>query len=184
MGDALRLLQLAEDLAFIVDGVLEPVECASVIVKAERAGLTDAPVNASRDEGVRNNDRIIFDDREWARTLFERLSTVIPHNVIEGYVPVGFNERLRVYRYRPGQYFRLHRDGYWEDARGRSTHTVLIYLNDGYAGGETHLYDLEEWVTPRLGMALFFRHSLLHEGCPLLSGTKYVLRTDLLCRPS
>lgn len=37
-------------------------------------------------------------------------------------------------------------------------------------------------VTPRTGRALLFRHDLLHEGAPLLEGTKYILRTELLYR--
>src|SRR5688572_4281735 len=35
-------------------------------------------------------------------------------------------------------------------------------------------------VTPRMGSALIFRHDLLHEGAPLLSGVKYILRTELI----
>ena len=35
-------------------------------------------------------------------------------------------------------------------------------------------------VTPTAGMALFFRHAMLHEGVEVTRGLKYVLRTDLM----
>jgi hypothetical protein len=39
-------------------------------------------------------------------------------------------------------------------------------------------------IVPRQGTALVFAHSQLHEGAPVLSGRKYVLRTDVLYRRS
>ena len=35
-------------------------------------------------------------------------------------------------------------------------------------------------IGPKRGMALFFRHELLHEGRAVKSGTKYVMRTDVM----
>ena len=35
-------------------------------------------------------------------------------------------------------------------------------------------------ITPKRGMALFFRHELPHEGRAVRSGTKYVMRTDVM----
>lgn len=35
-------------------------------------------------------------------------------------------------------------------------------------------------VEPKTGSAVVFRHELLHEGAPLLSGVKYILRTELI----
>jgi len=34
-------------------------------------------------------------------------------------------------------------------------------------------------VTPKTGRALIFRHDLLHEGAPLVEGTKFILRCGL-----
>ncbi|MEQ1701420.1 MAG: hypothetical protein ABMA25_15030, partial [Ilumatobacteraceae bacterium] len=33
---------------------------------------------------------------------------------------------------------------------------------------------------PKTGMALLFQHRILHEGAVVTSGTKYVLRTDVI----
>ncbi len=37
-------------------------------------------------------------------------------------------------------------------------------------------------VQPRAGMALVFKHAILHEGSSVVAGTKYVLRTDVMYR--
>jgi hypothetical protein len=35
-------------------------------------------------------------------------------------------------------------------------------------------------IAPRAGAALWFQHMLLHAGAPVVAGTKYVLRTDVV----
>ena len=64
----------------------------------------------------------------------------------------------------------------------------MIYLNDGFEGGATSFAELDDrmrdedrlTVNPRQGMALIFAHPLLHKGEPVVSGRKYVLRTDVM----
>src|SRR5262249_50930092 len=61
--------------------------------------------------------------------------------------------------------------------------TMLMYLNGGFAGGETGIHCRTPLrVVPAKGMALLFRHHLLHEGAPVIKGRKYVLRTDVMYR--
>lgn len=67
------------------------------------------------------------------------------------------------------------------------TRTLLIYLTEGdLVGGETS-FDLGQGrsIAPPVvtGMGLLHRHGhdcLLHEGKPVLKGTKWVLRSDLM----
>jgi hypothetical protein len=61
----------------------------------------------------------------------------------------------------------------------------MAYLNDGFEGGETNFELLHERITvsPKAGMALLFVHHLLHEGAPIRSGRKYVLRSDVMFAP-
>ncbi len=56
----------------------------------------------------------------------------------------------------------------------------MLYLNDDFTGGATDFHDFAASVTPRTGMALLFQHMLLHEGATVLTGVKYVLRTDVM----
>ena len=64
----------------------------------------------------------------------------------------------------------------------RSEITVLLYLSDGFVGGDTLFHDLDLRVVPKTGTALLFEHRILHEGCAVLAGTKYVLRSDVMYR--
>ena len=176
---------LADVDVFVVRDFLSPSECARLIAEAEDIGFTDAPVTTS--DGpvsmpeVRNNTRAMEDREDLAEWLWEKLRGVdLPWD--EGYEPLRLNERIRFYRYDPGQYFAPHYDGFYQtpDGSQQSHYTVMIYLNDGFHGGETVLHEHDLDVEPEVGMALFFLHAQLHEGAELLAGRKYVLRTDLM----
>ena len=95
---------------------------------------------------------------------------------------MALNERFRCYRYRPGHFFAPHYDGaFVRSAEEVSRITVLVYLGE-CGGGETRLCDYELSVSPARGRALLFQHDMLHEGCPVTAGTKYVARTDVMYR--
>lgn len=101
--------------------------------------------------------------------------------VPEGWAASGINERLRFYRYEPGQRFAFHQDGFYQRSDlERSFLTLLLYLNDDFDGGETVFREPEEIFRPRCGSILIFPHERWHEGRPVERGTKYVLRTDVL----
>ena len=96
---------------------------------------------------------------------------------------VGANELLRCYRYAEGQRFAPHYDGaFARDAQERSKLTFIVYLNEGFGGGETAMLDLDQVIVPRTGRALLFQHAILHEGCAVTSGVKYAVRSDIMYR--
>jgi predicted 2-oxoglutarate/Fe(II)-dependent dioxygenase YbiX len=179
---------------FIVAEVLSPEKCAALIARAEEIGFEEAtltsPEGPVRVEAVRDNDRVIVDDEALAAELWELLEELVPVQV-EGMRAVGINERFRFYRYEPGQQFDWHQDHSFERDNGEVSHlTVLIYLNDDFEGGETAFDDtgsedsFEPFeVTPEIGLGLFFLHQVHHKGEPVLSGRKYVLRTDVMYAP-
>lgn len=127
---------------------------------------------------MRNNERLVLDDAERASALGERALPWIPEQ-LGFWRALGVNERLRIYRYGPGQQFDWHRDGSFERANGeRSLVTFMVYLNDGFQGGATAFDSLK--VQPERGKALFFLHELRHKGEVVESGRKYALRTDVM----
>lgn len=179
-------LDLCAPLVQTVAGVLSPEECARMIERIDALGPEAAPITTARGPvmrpDIRNNERAIFDDPALAHTLFERLSdtrAITPR--LCGMRAVGANERFRCYRYRPGQRFALHYDGaFVRSPTERSLSTLMVYLNEGFTGGATAFPDWSVEVAPRTGMVLLFQHHLLHEGCALVEGTKYVLRSDVM----
>lgn len=179
------------DEVFVVEDLLSPEECDSFIQRSEALGYEEALVTSPDGQvfapDVRNNHRVICDDPELAEELWEKVQDVIPLEM-EGHRACGVNERFRFYRYNRGEQFNWHQDGPFENDGGqRSFLTLMIYLNDGFEGGETSFNDSysdepfdDFQVVPRKGMALFFVHSIFHKGEPVLQGRKYVLRTDVM----
>ena len=169
----------------MIDGVFSPEECAATIAKIDELGPEAAPITTAAGfvmrPDIRNNERVIFDSHDLASVLFERIVPTVP--AVAAMRPVGANERFRCYRYQPGQQFKAHYDGAFErDAHERSLLTLMVYLNDGFEGGETAFLDFGVTAVPRAGSALLFQHRMLHEGCQVRSGTKYVLRSDVMFR--
>lgn len=169
------------------EGVLTASECGALIARIEAAGPTAAPITTAagfvKRPDIRNNTRAMFDDAELSARVFERLRPHVPARLESEWHLCGANERLRCYRYEPGQYFAPHFDGAFTRSRDeRSLLTVLVYLNDCEGGGATNLVDLEVSVVPRAGRAFLFNHHLLHEGARVTKGLKYVLRSDLMYR--
>jgi 2OG-Fe(II) oxygenase superfamily len=169
---------------FSVPGFLTHEECAQLIALAEQAGFDAASVRTEDGQRamprVRNNERALIDSSPWATRLWERLQSVeLP--VIEGQRATGLPRSLRLYKYLPGQRFKMHKDGPWREEGLASQLTFLVYLNDGFMGGCTDFRTFA--VQPEAGTALLFLHDTWHEGATLIEGTKYVLRSDVLYGP-
>jgi predicted 2-oxoglutarate/Fe(II)-dependent dioxygenase YbiX len=179
---------------FTLDNILSPKECAEYITLTENIGYTDAPITTIRGfeirPDIRNNQRVILDDQERAFALWQRVSNYIPSS-IGRWQAVGLNERFRFYRYDPGQMFAIHHDGSYRRPNGEeSLLTFMIYLNEGFEGGDTRFHLSRRYyedlpniaVIPVTGMVLCFVHELVHEGAPIIQGRKYVLRSDIMYR--
>ena len=115
----------------------------------------------------RKSDRVIIDaPPELARELFARLRSGLPETTTDAkgarWRLAGLNPYLRVLRYRPGDFCLGHPDGCFSpSANRRSFMTVLLYLNEGYRGGFTTIYDSAGRalpVAPRTGMAPVHHH--------------------------
>lgn len=113
----------------------------------------------------------------------------------------SLNPYFRLCKYHPGGHFGPHYDSdFVEDPmRKRSLKTFMIYLNDNYTGGETNFVDSHDlhfdesrqiYCSPsesvfaslkaRRGDCLVFDHRLLHEGQQVMSGEKYLIRSDVM----
>jgi predicted 2-oxoglutarate/Fe(II)-dependent dioxygenase YbiX len=171
-------------LVFNLDDVYGAAECEAAIARTEQMGFAAAPITTAAGfvmrPDIRNNERVMFDDVELAGALFARIRDAVPGR-LRGRRAVGVNERFRCYRYTPGQRFAPHYDGAFErSGHERSELTFMIYLNDGFTGGQTTFHEFGVEVQPRRGAALLFQHRLLHEGATVRSGVKYVLRSDVM----
>lgn len=157
-------------------------ECNEWIDLSESMGFEPAPINTNsgpqRFADIRNNDRVLLDDDALAGELWQRIANDVP-TVVEGWKAVGLNERMRFYRYDAGQKFNWHGDGCFRRANGEQSFlTFMVYLNDGFTGGETVFRGVH--IEPQQGMALLFCHWQKHKGAEVREGRKYVLRSDVM----
>lgn len=182
-------LDLTAPLVRTVDDALSLEAREAYIARiASDAGAEVAPIVGHDgapevDLAVRSNTRVMWDDEAEANGLLEGVSSSLPATLL-GMKLAGANPRLRLYRYEPGQKHGVHWDTVVELEHGvRSLLTLVFYLNDGFEGGATEFPELAKEITPKAGRALLFQHRILHEATSVRSGTKYVLRTDVLYRP-
>lgn len=193
----LEITELEAQQIYIIPNFLHGKECDALIKYFE----TNLPPKASaggkpkRGEAFRNNDRQALQDAGLAQEIWNGMQKVVQESSISTTrVPRGLNSNIRVYRYRQGHSFGAHYDESVQDkATGLWTDwTLLIYLNEDMEGGETVFYKDSTYknrkpdpivVQPKKGMALLHRHGthcLLHEAMEVTSGSKWVLRSDVL----
>ena len=104
-------------------------------------------------------------------------------------VPISHIEGLQCVRYAEGQQFFPHWDS---NNKLNRRHTLLVYLNDDFNGGETYFPELMLKVTPERGKALHFLNEdldgnviqySLHAGLPVKKGIKYACNIWVKNRP-
>lgn len=183
----------------VLNDLLSTDECAAWIRRGEAAGFV-LQAYGVRPEGqpapeVRR--RAAADDPTSAASLWARLAPRLPplaqfypppltpdppvDGGIERWSPIGLNTRLRYYRYSGRERFKPHCDLAHEVTEfERSFLTVIVFLNDGFEGGETRFEHVT--IRPVRGSALVFAHEHRHEGLPVSTGEKTVLRTDVVFR--
>ena len=167
-----------------VENFFTSEECKGFIDFSEKEGYSESLIRSKEGEvmnkEIRDNDRVIWDRPEVAAQLWELVKDIVPQDV-DGFKPVGLNTRFRFYRYKDGQQFKPHIDGpYKIDEDNKSKITMLIYLNEGFVGGNTTLVLEGQEIEPKEGKLLLFEHKIMHCGRPVTEGTKYVLRTDVM----
>ena len=169
----------AAHLLWTVPDVYGPEECLAFVRRIEASSPTLATNNAI----YRDQDRVVQDDPATAADLFARLRPHLPERMGKLSI-VGLNPRLRFYRYQAGQRFEPHMDHWYRPSPYEITlHTVLVYFNEEFEGGETRFQEqLESMLVPRRGMVAIFQHKIRHEGRPVRAGVKYAMRSDVIYR--
>eukprot|EP00759_Apiculatamorpha_spiralis_P012002 PhF_6_TR19100/c0_g1_i1/m.28098 len=194
--------------SFFLENVLSVEETQRIIQAAEAIGYDPDVPQTNRTKSILAHNVVWLADESFLKPLYERVKRFLPEKLGGGTLS-GINGRFRLYRYSPGAVYRAHVDGAWP-CSGRDSKTgeyvydatdgylwsrltFLLYLNEGFEGGETTYFTpaLEDGklralsVIPRVGCVMVFPHGdtmgcLVHEGSTVLSGTKYIIRTEVL----
>ena len=115
-----------------------------------------------------------------AEALWPRVSTL----EIGDMTPRGVDPMMKIYKLEKGAgVVHPHQD---EDFDGpdstRALFSIIIYLNEEYAGGETVFNRTTPAPHAKAGGGILFKHDMLHEGLAVKDGVKYVLKTDLFVK--
>jgi len=173
--------------AKIFRSAFTPEECEYVIA-ASAARLapsytTDPRTGASRQDAYRTSMTATLGpvDLDLVLVAFNRRVAGLAGRPHEN------GEFLSVLRYAPGQEYRPHFDwlpvGEDYDRGGQRVTTALVYLNDGYGGGETHFLSPDVKFKGRPGDLLVFHNAApdgspdkasRHASLPVSSGEKWI----------
>lgn len=152
----------------VLDGLITRTQCDDLIARAKAQGFSRAK---QRSVG-RDNDELFIIDRELTAALLERLSAVSPARCID--------DLVEIYRYGIGDSIAEHSDGPRRMVDDRiSTATLLIYLNDGFDGGETVFPTLDLAIRPVRTRAIVFAHGVRHAAKHVTTGEKLVARVNI-----
>ncbi|BCS83736.1 hypothetical protein QLL95_gp0387 [Cotonvirus japonicus] len=199
-------LETNQDL-FIINNLLTDQECDLIINNCQAFHHSLEMEFLSQD---RDSKRLLNIDNQMAKIIFNRIKSIdFGTNLqpfgfgAEGQWEIsGVNPCFRHSFYEaPSIGFLPHRDSaYIQDADNRSIYTLLIYLNDDFDGGSTSFikpksprkigqivseelldgFDEIYNVNIQKGSAVIFNHDIIHYGKPVISGTKYIIRSDII----
>jgi prolyl 4-hydroxylase len=174
----------------LVEGMLSAAECGFLIHLARdrlvAATVLAAPGDARTRPLIRDADHAAIahlEEPPAVRAINERIAAATGTDVRQG-------EPLQIVRYRPGQQYRPHVDGVGGGSNKRVL-TAVIYLNDGYQGGETAFTELGLTMRGKRGDLLIWRNladdgeldrEMRHAGLPVTSGEKFIASRWILQR--
>lgn len=175
---------------YTIDNFLSDAECTHLIARARTQEMQRAKVSGEKEgtfsDGRTNQNCWLNHDSDiGTKRIAERIAALVG-------LPINYSERFQVIKYGVGEQYRPHFDAFdpetsagkrnWEGG-GQRLITVLGYLNDVPAGGETEFPKLKIKIPAQKGKLLVFhnckagtvvRHPLsLHAGCPVKQGTKW-----------
>jgi prolyl 4-hydroxylase len=176
---------------FWVRGLFSAAECQALIAIADpflnASVIVDPATGRMRPDPIRTSDAAMFpwiDETPFIHALNRRIAAASGTTVEQG-------EPLQVLRYSPRQEYRSHSDAL-SNADNQRIMTALVYLNDGYVGGETSFPAPDLKLRGAIGDALFFRNVeasgqpdalSTHAGLPVVTGEKWLASRWIRERP-
>ncbi|SEO59295.1 prolyl 4-hydroxylase [Luteibacter sp. UNC138MFCol5.1] len=186
------LARVARPLIAILDGVLDADECAALREMATSRLARSQVVSPGTGQGVVQSIRT-SEGANFGRSENELIARVDARAALLMRLGEEHGEGLQAMRYGVGAEYVAHYDYFPPDDPGSRAHlasggqrvsTLIMYLNDVEAGGETIFPRIDFSYVPRLGQALYFEYTTpegaldplsLHGGAPVLRGEKWIL---------
>ena len=163
----------------VIDDFISIKECKNIIDFYEENNL----FNRSRVAG-RNSKTKISGYRTSSSAMMETHQTVPIVSDLKEKIAIHLGceinkiESLQCVRYYKSEGYKPHFDAFVKKRKL----TCLLYLNEGFLGGETYFPEIDFGVSPKLGRLLIFKNlhennsvisQSYHQGSPLRDGEKY-----------
>jgi len=184
-------MRMLDPVVALFDNVMSPGECDQLIemshAKLQRSTIVDPQDGANRVIADRASSGTYFALNETAFiTVLDRRIAELMH------CPAENGEGLQILNYQVGGEYKPHFDYFPPEQSGSAVHlakggqrisTLIVYLNDVDAGGETIFPSLKLSFVPKRGSALYFEYcntagqvdpSTLHGGAPVQGGEKWI----------
>jgi prolyl 4-hydroxylase len=172
---------------FTITNFLTVEECnviVDLITKNHHSSLVAGSKNTNYSNARTSSTSNLFEDNEIVSQINQKICNELQ-------IPKEFSEPTQGQLYETGQEYKYHNDYFWGDdvskyciTSGQRTYTCMIYLNDGFEGGETDFWYLGIKIKPKIGKAVFWKNSnglgtensgSLHAGSPVISGQKIII---------
>ncbi|WP_426287314.1 2OG-Fe(II) oxygenase [Luteibacter sp. E-22] len=186
------LVRVSRPTIAVLDGVLDPVECDQLRSLATTRLARSEVVSPGTGLGVVQDIRT-SEGANFGRSENELIARVDARAAAIMRTAEDQGEGLQAMRYGVGAQYVPHFDFFPPDDPGSQSHlknggqrvsTLIMYLNDVEAGGETVFPRIDFSYVPRKGQALYFEYRApdgsldplsLHGGAPVIRGEKWIL---------
>lgn len=190
--DVRVIARMARPVVAILDGVLDAAECDELRSLAAQRLARSQVVNPGTGRGVVQDIRT-SEGANFGRSEHPLIARIDARAAILMGLDEEHGEGLQAMRYGVGAEYVPHYDYFPPDDPGSKAHlasggqrvaTLIMYLNDVEAGGETVFPRIDFSYVPRRGQALYFEYTTpegtldplsLHGGAPVLRGEKWIL---------
>jgi prolyl 4-hydroxylase len=172
---------------FVVKNFLTAAECQALMKRIDADKQPSKILAEDPDPEFRTSETCNLDPREpLTRQIEAKITGLMGIDPAHG-------ETIQGQRYAVGQQFKAHHDffypsePYWveqEKIGGQRTWTVMMFLNEPEAGGQTFFEKAQIRVSPRAGNLLTWNNldehgepnlNSLHQGMPVEAGVKYII---------
>lgn len=173
-------------------------ECEYIIGLSSRLLVPASVIDGSSDQAKRSGDRTNSVAVFWPMHQDIVLHAIDLRLAKAAGLPLTNGEMMNILMYKPGEEYRAHFDFFAPeiaatDRSGQRIRTVLVSLNDDYAGGETHFINTNVKLKGEAGDAIAFHNcdavtgapdrETLHAGLPVTSGQKWLLSKWFRAKP-
>jgi hypothetical protein len=163
---------------WLINNLLTETECRYLILKTREKGFKSA---LNGEKHGRFNEETFINNSNILKLIRLRLLNVFNNHSEATFSIQNTTEVLEFYRYKKGDFVSPHSDTPIQVSESnKSNYTLVIYLNEGFEGGETffRLNDLK--IKTNQGSAVLFDQNLIHGGSKIIEGEKYILRLCIL----